>query len=278
MTSSSTAGSGERIDGTTRLYGIVGDPVHAVRSPQYFNGLFEQEGRNAVFLPLHVGSEGLSSLWAGLGQLHNLDGLVITMPHKVAAAGLVDVLSPTAKVLGAINAARRDPDGRWHGEMFDGQGFVDGLLNAGHVVRGKKACVLGLGGAGAAIALALAEAGVSALAIDDANVRKRSRLAGQLKACCADVLVQEASPHEGVYDFTINATPLGMFERDPLPFDPAKLPSSTLVIDIITKPEMTPLLRRAASLGRPFHTGRHMHAGQAARAAQFFGLGAASMD
>jgi shikimate dehydrogenase len=266
----------ERIDGTTRLYGIVGDPIHAVRSPQYFNALFAHEGRNAVFLPLHVGSEGLSSLWAGVGRLRNLDGLVFTMPHKVAAAGLVDILSPTAQAVGAINAARREADGRWRGEMFDGQGFVDGLLTAGHVVRGKTACVLGLGGAGAAIALALAQAGVAALAIDDVNAGKRAALAGRLRACCADVLVQEASPCDAGYDFVVNATPLGMHEGDPLPFEPARLPSSALVVDIITKPEMTPLLKRAESLGRRIHTGRHMHAGQAARAASFFGLSAAS--
>jgi shikimate dehydrogenase len=59
---------------------------------------------------------------------------------------------------------------------------------------------------------------------------------------------------------------------DPLPFDPAVLPASTLVVDVITKPEITPLLQRAEQTGHRIHTGRHMHAGQAVEAARFFGF------
>ena len=231
-----------------------------------------RKSRNAVFLPLHVGADDLAASWAGLKGLRNLDGLVVTMPHKAAAATLVDTLGATARIVGAINAARREPDGRWHGEMFDGDGFVDGLLNEGHAVNGRTAHVLGLGGAGAAIAVALARAGVTTLTVDDLDASRRAQLVREIAARWPGVWAREASAYAVPCDLVINATPLGMREADPLPFEPDRLPASTLVVDIITKPEMTPLLRMAEALGRPVHTGRHMHAGQAMRAARFFGL------
>ena len=75
-----------------------------------------------------------------------------------------------------------------------------------------------------------------------------------------------------VHDLVINATPLGMKADDPLPFEPASLAPSTLVVDVITKPVMTPLLERARRLGLRTHSGNHMHAGQAVEAARFFSL------
>jgi shikimate dehydrogenase len=71
---------------------------------------------------------------------------------------------------------------------------------------------------------------------------------------------------------TINVTPSGMKDRDPLPFYPAALPALTLVVDVVTKPEMTLPLERAASTGHRIRSGRHMHYGQAIDVAWFFGF------
>lgn len=264
----------EHIDGATRLYGIVGDPISAVRSPQYFNAIFNRLGINAVLVPLHVEAAGLPAVWAGLKATRNMAGLVITMPHKTLAAELVDELEPTAHIVGSINAARREPDGRWVGDMFDGQGFVDGLLNQGHQVNGRRVRLLGLGGAGAAIAVALVHAGVAALTLDEIDTNRRDLLAARIRAAHpgVDITCGSAAAREGTFDMVINATPLGMRPEDPLPFEPAGLPPRTLIVDIITKPEMTPLLMRAQACGHAIHSGRHMHEGQAARAARFFGL------
>ena len=79
------------------------------------------------------------------------------------------------------------------------------------------------------------------------------------------------APDDPPVDIAINATPLGMRAGDPLPFDPALLPAATLVVDVITKPEITPLLERAAATGHRVHPGRHMYLGQANDIAAYFG-------
>ncbi|WP_434034871.1 shikimate dehydrogenase family protein [Cupriavidus sp. a3] len=261
----------EQLDGSTQLYGIVGDPIAAVRSPEVFNAMFLQRGINAVLVPMHVGEEDILSAWAGLSTLRNLRGLVITMPHKVRLAAFLDEVGAAGQLVGAVNAARREPDGRWSGDMFDGVGFVDGLRDQGHDPSGWRVRLLGLGGAGAAIALALAQAGVARLLLHDPDTTKRDMLCRQLQAAFpAARITTETAPGEAV-DAVVNATPLGMKSTDPLPFDPAELPRETLIVDVITKPEITPLLQRAIDTGHRTHSGKHMHLGQARRVAQFFG-------
>ncbi|MCC7040089.1 MAG: shikimate dehydrogenase [Burkholderiales bacterium] len=261
----------ERIDGSTRLFGIIGDPIGAVRSPEVFNAMFMRQDVNAVMVPLHVGTADLRAVWTGLKAMRNLEGVVITMPHKTPAATLVDRLGRTATLIGSINAARREPDGRWQGDTFDGHGCVEGLRMRGHEVAGKGVFLLGVGGAGAAIAVALAEAGVARLVVQDTDAEKRDRILSRLTVAFPDVVLASGAIEDNAHvDVAINATPLGMKEDDPLPFDPALLDRSTLVVDIITK--STPLLERAALTGHRTHGGQHMHHGQAIGVARFFGF------
>ncbi len=260
------------IDGTTRVYAVIGDPVSAVRSPEWFNSLFEKNGVNAVLIPLQVGRDDLATAFAGLKTMRNLDGLVVTMPHKGAMCRLLDELGPAARTVEAVNAARRDPDGRWIGDMFDGRGCVRGLRDEGHEVKGRSVFLIGTGAAGSAVAFALAEAGVRQLVIDDIDEVRRARVAQRVRRRFSGTDVRVGKLEGGEFDLVINATPLGMKPDDPLPLDPAALPGSTLVVDVITKPVITPLLDRARQSGHRIHPGSHMHAGQAIEAARFFGL------
>src|SRR5581483_1920056 len=114
---------------------------------------------------------------AGLMRIGNLDGILVTVPHKLEACRLADVLSPVAALAGAANVMRRDGDGRWLADNFDGAGFVRGLESAGHSAAGKRVCLVGAGGAGAAIAVALLGAGIAHLHVYD---RAPDRLAGLL--------------------------------------------------------------------------------------------------
>lgn len=262
------------IDGTTRIYAVIGDPVMAVRSPEWFNALFEKNGVNAVLIPLQVRCDDLAAAFAGLKTMRNLDGLVVTMPHKNAMCALLDQLGPAARTVRAVNAARRQPDGRWMGDMFDGRGCVRGLRDQGHEIAGRSVFLLGAGAAGSAVAFALAEAGVKRLVIDDVDKARCERVAQRVNEVFPAAHVHSGKlVTGGDYDLVINATPLGMKPDDPLPFDPAELGRPGLVVDVITKPVMTPLLDRARKLGHAIQPGSHMHAGQAIEAAQFFGLG-----
>ena len=94
--------------------------------------------------------------------MHNLGGLVVTVPHKEQAAVLCDEITPAARLIGAVNAIRLR-DGKLAGGNFDRLGFVAGLRAQGHEPAGRRVYLAGLGGAGKAIACALADAGPARL-------------------------------------------------------------------------------------------------------------------
>ncbi len=262
------------ITGRTRLFGIVGDPVAPLRSPALFNAAFARFGMDAVFVPLQVPQGALPEAWAGLTSIDNLDGLVITMPHKAAVVPLLAALGPIALATGTVNTVRRHKDGGWEGEMFDGAGFADGLKTAGHLPRGRSVLQIGCGAAGSAIAYALAGAGVARLVLCDAKPGRAEALAAWLRAAFSGALVTAGVADAAGHDIVVNATPMGLREGDPLPFDPTSLVASQVVADVIPNPEVTPLIAAARAVGCPTVTGRAMHEGQARLAFAYLGIAA----
>src|SRR5215831_11092048 len=119
------------ITGRTRLYAIIGDPIEQVKSPEVLNPLMAAAGKAGILIPVQIAPAKLAEAIRGLKALGNLDGIVITVPHKVRMMELADEVLATGRRVGAINAMRRDPDGRWVGDNFDGKGFVAGLRNSG---------------------------------------------------------------------------------------------------------------------------------------------------
>lgn len=255
-----------------RLFGIIGDPVDVVRSPDFYNAEFVRLGLDAVFLPLAVAAEDLAMAWRGLTRIRNLDGLVVTMPHKRAVVPLLDLLGPTARLTDTVNTARRLPDGRWEGEMFDGEGFAAGLRAEGHEPSGRTVLLVGAGGAGRAIAFALAGAGVLALDVSDADAGRAASLATEIAGAFPACTTRAVGPVPGPHALVVNATPMGLRPEDPLPFDPDRLAGGTVVADVIPNPEITPLLAAARARGCPIVTGRAMFEGQLALAMVFLGL------
>ena len=262
------------VNGGTRLYSIIGDPVSSVRTPTLFNAMFVKNNVNAVLVPLLVPKSQLKTAWEGIKSIGNLDGIVVTMPHKVEMCGLVDELGESARIVGAVNTIRRNPDGRWEGDIFDGIGCVHGIKtqNEGCEVAGRSAFLLGLGGAGAAIAAALAQSGIRRLVVSDLDEARVRYIVDRIHTAYPETRIEIGTLKEGPYDIAINATPLGMREGDALPFDPGMLPETTLIVDVVPNPEFTPFLNLAKESGHAIRTGRHMHWGQAISAAKFWGF------
>lgn len=265
-----------QINGETRLYVIIGHPVAQVRSPMTFNPLFRAAGMNAVMVALDIPADGLESAVAGLKAIANIDGIVVTVPHKARMVGLVDEVLPTGRMVGAINAARRARDGRWIGDMFDGRGAVQGLRAQGIEPAGRRVLLVGAGGAGSAVAFAMAEAGVNRLTVFDVDQAKAGRVIEGVRTAYPEVRTEAGPPLPSPdHDTVINATPLGMSPGDPFSVDPAAIDPSMLVVDVIMKPEVTPLLKAAQAKGCRIQPGRHMLDGQVAAVAAFFGISAA---
>lgn len=260
------------ITGHTRLYGILADPIHHVKTPQMLNALMARENIDGVLVPMHVGADGLAALVAGLRALRNLGGVIVTVPHKTAMVDLCDEVTASARAIGAVNTVRRTADGRLIGEMLDGKGFVGGLIAAGLDPRGRSAYLAGAGGAANAIAFALAEAGVSRLTIANRTRAKAQDLADRLAAACPGLALTIGGPDPSGHELVVNATSLGLAEGDPLPLDADRLEAAQTVAEIIMQPEETALLKAAAARGCRVHPGRPMLACQLDLMADFLGM------
>ena len=261
-----------KITGTTRLYVIFGDPLHKARSPETFNALFAERGIDAVLVPGEVGAEGFEQAVRGFQRLRNCDGIVITMPHKQAMCALVDELRENGRLVGAINVARRTPDGRWIGDMFDGRGYVAALRARGIDPKGKGVHLIGAGGVARAMAIALAQAGVASISMRDIDALRAENLADTVRAAFPSVRAGALEQDEYDRDIVANATPLGMKDGDAMPCDPSRIAPGTVVTDVIPKPDITAFLAGAQKRGCQVVTGREMVEGQAGLIADFLDL------
>ena len=250
-------------DGATRLYVIVGDPIAQVKSPGGMTRGFAARGHNAVLVPAHVTPQDLPGLLAGVSLARNLDGIIVTIPHKFACAAHCTELSPRAQFLGAVNIIRRTASGGWYGDMLDGLGFVAAIRAKGPEPNGKTALLIGAGGAGSAIALALVDAGVAALAIHDADHGRRDALIKRLQSRGkAPVSIGSTDPTG--FDLVANATPMGMNPGDPFPLDVANLSPQAFAACVITQPVPAPWIVAANVRGCASSHGVDMyHAEQA---------------
>lgn len=249
-----------RYNGATRVIYIVGDPIAQVKAPSGVTTLMRSRGADAVCVPAHVAPQDLAGWCAAIRLQRNVDGIIVTVPHKFAALPLCDDLTARARSIGAVNILRRHaPTGGWLGDMCDGDGHVAGLKAAGLVLEGRRALLVGAGGAGSAIAHALVDAGVAALDLHDADATRREALADKLRRYAAGraaplaLGIGRADPTG--YDLVTNATPLGMTADDPLPIDVSRLSPSTFVSDVVTQPALPPLIEAARARGCATLTG-----------------------
>lgn len=249
----------EQLNGATRVHFIVGDPIAQVKSPAGVTQAFEARGHNALVVPAHVLPEDLLVWLAGTSRSKSTDGIIVTVPHKFAAFELCTSTSDRARFLSTVNVMRRNTDGTWHGDMFDGQGFVSAMHDCGGKPAGRRALLVGAGGAGSAIAHAMVMAGVSLLAIHDESTARRDTLVRRLDGLNG-VRVEAGSANPEGFDVVLNATPIGMKEGDPYPLDVNRLTPAMHVGCVITAPAVTPLIAVARALGCSTQTGADMFA------------------
>ncbi|NUZ05808.1 shikimate dehydrogenase family protein [Piscinibacter koreensis] len=260
------------IRGTTALVAHIGWPTHAFKAPMIYNPWFEHAGIDAVVVPMGCREAHYPAFLRAVFTLENIRGALVTMPHKVGTAALLDVASPAVQIAGACNAVRRDAEGRLVGDLFDGEGFVRGLARKGCQVAGASALVVGAGGVGSAIAASLAGAGVAAIGLFDARAEVAEGLAGRLRTHHPTLEVRTGSSDPAGFDIVVNATPLGMNEGDPMPMDVARIAPTSFVGEVVMKSEMTAFLQAAAARGCRFQIGTDMLFEQIPAYLEFFGL------
>jgi shikimate dehydrogenase len=259
------------VDGATRVLGIVGDPIAQVRSPPLWSALFRKNEINAVCVPFHVRPGDLSAFVSGLRPALNVLGLLVTVPHKAAAASLAHLLTDRAQKVGTANLLRPTPDGRWEGDILDGVGFLRALEATGRSASGGRALVVGAGGVGSAIAFALADAGAIRVDVSDIDPTRAAALSRRLAVLSGLPTAAVPARAEG-YDLVVNASPMGMRPDDPPPIDLAGLTGSEIVADVVISATLTPILTAAKALGCHVQRGSAMTDHQVADMAAFLGL------
>lgn len=237
-----------KLDGETRLHIIIGDPIAQVKSPANLSDILARRGVNALVVPVHVSPQDLAAFMQSIRLVQNLDGILVTVPHKFAALDYCDVPTDRASFVGSANVMRRLADGRWWGDNTDGDGYLDGIEKEGFTVDGKSALLIGAGGAGSAIAFEILQRGASRLAIHDADETRRDRLIAKLNGRFPGKVSTGSSDPTG-FDLIANATPAGMLESDPLPADASKFNKDQFVADVITKPAVSPMVQMARDIG-----------------------------
>lgn len=251
----------KRINGHTKLYGLIGSPVGHSGSPAMYNYSFQKLGIDAAYLAFDVPLEKTEAAVRALRTLH-AGGFNVTMPCKTAVAQIVDRLSPAAKLVGACNTVIIEEDGSMTGHITDGTGFIRNLREHGVCIEDKKIVLLGTGGAATAIAVQAALDGVSEIAIFN---RKDEFYANGEKT--VEKIKKEVPSIKNVYiadledsgrlrstiqesDILINATRAGMSPlEDVLPVPQEYLYQDLVVADVVYNPKETKLIRCAKEAG-----------------------------
>ncbi|SNT23317.1 shikimate dehydrogenase family protein [Antarctobacter heliothermus] len=264
------------VSGRTRLVPVIGHPIAQAKSPALLSARACEAGADTLFLPMDIRPDGLRAALIGLRQLENLAGLVVTIPFKPLVLDLVDDATPAARLVGAVNLVKPDAQGRWIGDIMDGNGMVRGLAAAGVNLTGASVQIIGGGGAGAAVAQAIAAAGASEIAIADTVAEKAEILAARLAAAFPEIRIRTGHDGLATAGIVVNASPVGMNGTGGTPFDTDRLHSGQIVAEMVMEPAETPLLAAARRIGCKTVPGLATLEGQAGAIIEFLDLAPAA--
>jgi shikimate dehydrogenase len=279
------------VNASTRYCAVFGHPVAHSASPAMQNAGLAALGLNWRYLAFDVHPDHLRPAIEGARRMGFI-GLNLTVPHKLPALEMVDVLDDEARKWGAVNTIvfeTRDGSGPWvslgagdapggpevrsRGFNTDADALVQALQEAFALesLRGASVLLLGAGGAARAAALRLAREGLSALYLVNRTQARAAQLAADLAESCPGVVALEGYPSASV-DLVINATSLGLKTEDPLPLDPQWLQAHRprFVYDMIYRPMETGLLRAAKKAGCRAANGAGMLLHQGTRALELW--------
>ncbi|MGI2336317.1 MAG: shikimate dehydrogenase [Dehalogenimonas sp.] len=235
------------ITATTSLVALIGDPVAHSVSPVMHNAAFRERKLNYTYQAFRVTKEDLAAAVSGLRGL-NVRGANITLPHKKAVIPFLDTVDSPALRIGAVNTIVNE-NGRLTGYNTDAAGFLGALRASGFEPQGKKAVVLGAGGAARAVVFALKDAGV--------KVNVINRTFSTATALAADTGTEAFEMTDEGYRqalegalLVVNATSVGLSpDEASSPLPSIWLRPSMTVFDTIYRPRHTRLIREAKAAG-----------------------------
>jgi shikimate dehydrogenase len=281
----------DSVNASTRYCAVFGHPVQHSASPAMQNAGLAALGLNWRYLAFDVHPDHLRTAMEGARGMGFI-GLNLTVPHKLLAVDMVDVLDDKARTWGAVNTIvfeTRDSSGKWvslgtlesppggdvrsHGFNTDADAIVKALLDGFDLetLHGAKVLLLGAGGAARTAALRLAQEGLAAIYLVNRTQARAAELAAEIAKSYPGTTTVAGYPSEPV-DLVINATSLGLKADDPLPIDLPWLERHRpkFAYDMIYRPMETGLLRAARKLGARTLSGAGMLLHQGTRALELW--------
>ncbi|HUA63298.1 MAG TPA: shikimate dehydrogenase [Verrucomicrobiae bacterium] len=236
------------------LVACLGQPVAENPTGVMQEAAFQALGLNWRYLTIEVPPDKLKDAILGV-RAFGMQGINLTIPHKVAVLPHLDEIAPDAALIGAVNTVRRAGD-RLIGENTDGKGFLRGLREKGGVdPKGKRAVVLGAGGAARAIVAELALAGAADVLVVNRSGKRGEEmvadLASRTRAAIRFQLWPDMFSVPAGADILVNATSIGLYpdvdSMPPVDFGAAR--PGMLVCDVVFNPPETPFLKTARARG-----------------------------
>ena len=231
-----------RINGSTVLVGVIGNPVKHSLSPAILNAAFREAEMNWVYTAFETREEKLVDAIEGIRAL-GIAGLSVTMPHKAKVFPLMDEISDSAQMLGVVNCIVNDGK-KLKGYNTDGDGFLDAVAHdSGLNMVGKKVLIIGSGGSARSIIYSLSKAGVGEIAVINRTKKKALdalELAGPVARYVEEDKISEVAAEA---DLVVNATPIGMSDAGTttnFPIEPNLFSEGQLAVDLIYHPLSTP--------------------------------------
>ena len=257
---------------STKVFGIVGNPVSHSRSPILHNAAMAKVQYDGVYVPLLV--DDMNSFLKEFDS-PEWGGFSVTIPHKGAALAGASEAEAVATAIGAANTLVRQADGTslkaYNTDWSAAIGAIERALPGGSL-QGKTVVVVGAGGAGRALAFGAASRGAARVVIANRSVERARELASSLLLSAPSGVAAEGVALDDVVNGRItghilaNTTSVGMHPHtdvSPIP-NPSVLSSYSLVFDAVYTPLHTKLLRDAQAAGCTVVTGDEMFVGQAA--------------
>lgn len=246
-----------KVTGYTKVLGIFGYPVEHSLSPLMQNAAIEAMGLNYIYIPFEIHPEELETAVKGIRSL-GISGVNVTVPHKEAVMKFLDEITEEASLIGSVNTIE-NKNGRLIGHNTDSRGYIRSLReDAGFDPKGKRALIIGAGGAARGIAFGLFLEGVSEIIIANRTIEKAEEIKINITERDRHKSIQIKTAHLSYLkepqilssvDLIVNTTSMGLEGRAP-DVDFASTSPHVLISDIAYKPPITSFLKKAQDAGR----------------------------
>ncbi|HXX82092.1 MAG TPA: shikimate dehydrogenase [Thermodesulfovibrionales bacterium] len=233
-----------KISGKTKVIGLFGYPVEHSLSPCMHNAAFAYLNMDYCYVTFPVRPDLLADAVQSIRALR-LGGVNITIPHKEKVIPFLDGVSEEVSFIGAVNTVVNN-NGFLRGYNTDGRGFMESLSEVGIRCEGRRVLIIGAGGACRAVGYYLSQK-VAHLRIFDIDEQRREKVVKDLGSLHGNVTSLKKLDTLHDVDIVINATPLGLKDTDPSPFNTDLLSEPMIVCDLIYRD--TALLNAASEKG-----------------------------